>query len=113
MSAIASQNETLQQHVTLMQQQVNAVNLVQQAQRIPPYIPPPQRAMHYPAPVQHYQPPAPPYMTHQTPPTYPPTPYQPVYGFGGIQPGRGGRCRGRGRGAQRAPQQQMVSYVQS
>ena len=123
MSAIAAQNETLQQQLAEMQQQMNAVNLVQQAQRPPPYVPPPQRAPHYPAPVQHYQPPAAPasvqhyqppaapYMNHQAPPAYPPAPYQPAYGRGGKQPSRGGRGRGRGRGGQRAPQQ-MVPYVQ-
>ena len=58
MSAIAAQNETLQQQLAEMQQQMNAVNLVQQAQGPPPYVPPQQRAPQYPAAVQHYQPPA-------------------------------------------------------
>ena len=123
MSAIAAQNETLQQQLAEMQQQMNAVNLVQQAQRPPPSLPPPQRAPYYPAPAQQYQPPqqnkpppAAPYQNYQAPPVYPPAyppaPYQPAYGRGGRQPSRGGRGRGRGRGGQRAPQQQMIPYVQ-
>ena len=113
MAQVSAQNENLQKQLADMQQQMNAINLVQPAAQPPPM---PRRppavyttpVPHYQRPPQAYAPPPATYQQNQPTPAY----QQPTYGRGGRTPYRGGRARGRGRGGQRGPPQQTVPYGQ-